>query len=326
MNDNYIRPFPKVIRIEPAGACNLTCSHCPTGTIKMTRGVMKSETFALLLESIRTNLDVVKVVVLYHGGEPLLHKGFVEMVKQIKALEIPFVKTVSNGMLLDAKIIAAIVESRLDMIEFSLDGESPEENNLVRRGCDYHTVVRNVKALIDYKRAHLSATPDISISSTQFLTPDTYSKDQEPSPPDYLVREFSGEYANQIVDFKGAWAMQWPHMEVLEDIYDVFSDPYDDKKVNYCDHVENTLTVRWNGDVVSCCYDLTSRFVLGNVHQESLETIWNNKRYLGLRQSIDTRKFIPLCASCNIVRPNVFLTLKPEMRANVKPTTPVEAV
>lgn len=89
MFNQYIRPFPKVIRIEPAGSCNLKCSHCPTGTVKMSRSVMKPTTFSLILNSLQAHLDEIKVVVLYHGGEPLLNRNFAEMIKEIKSLNIP---------------------------------------------------------------------------------------------------------------------------------------------------------------------------------------------------------------------------------------------
>lgn len=318
----YIRSFPRVVRIEPAGACNLTCSHCPTGTVPMVRGIMRREIFSLVLQSMKENLDAIKVVVLYHGGEPLLHKGFAEMVRQIKELGIPFVKTVSNGMLLTETNLIGIVADGLDAIEFSLDGESLEENNFIRRDCDYATVVRNIKRLIEYKWEKMSELPKIFISSTQFLRREAHQqKDQKPGVPDYLVQEFSGKYAGEISGFKCTWAMRWPHMKVLEDMYEVYHDPFHDEIKNYCDHVENTVTVRWNGDVVACCYDLTSRFVLGNVQQDDLAAIWNNRRYLGLRRSIDEMKFIPMCANCNVVKPSVYLTLKPEVLANLKKET-----
>jgi MoaA/NifB/PqqE/SkfB family radical SAM enzyme len=139
------RPFPRVVRIEPAGACNLACSHCPTGTVKMSRGIMRAETFARILESVRAHLDAVKVVVMYHGGEPLLNKGFAGMVRQIKAAGVPFVKTVSNGMLLDERVISGLVASGLDALEVSLDGESAAQNDFVRRNVDAATVVGNLQ-------------------------------------------------------------------------------------------------------------------------------------------------------------------------------------
>lgn len=317
--DPFTLPFPRVLRIEPSGACNLSCSHCPTGTVKMERGMMRPQTFALILENLNAQRDAVKVCVLYHGGEPLLNKNLPDMIRSIKALGVPFVKTVSNGMLLTAQFTEALVDSGLDAIEFSLDGLSPVQNNLVRRGSDYQTVVAHIKHLVAYKRQQHAGSPKISIASTQFLpaSPDVAMyKDRDPEPPAYLCEEFSAELAAAEVDFKTTWAMQWPHMDVLTDIYDLYEDA-DDHYQNQCDHVQNTMTVRWNGDVVGCCYDLTSQFVLGNIHTADLAEIWNNQKYRGLRRSIDSGKFIPLCANCNVVRPNVYLLLKSEVLLTV---------
>lgn len=99
-------------------------------------------------------------------------------------------------------------------------------------------------------------------------------------------------------------------MEVDREIYDIYYDSRDKGNRNYCDLVDHTMTIRWNGDVVACCYDLTSKEVLGNVNQADLENIWNNPKYLSLRHSIDTMQFIPLCNNFNVVKPKVYLTLK----------------
>lgn len=32
----------------------------------------------------------------------------------------------------------------------------------------------------------------------------------------------------------------------------------------------NTLTIRYNGDVIPCCYDLTSKLVMGNIQGQRL--------------------------------------------------------
>lgn len=279
----------------------------------MNRGVMGLETFNLIISSMRANRDKIKVAVLYHGGEPLLNKRFSQMVKEIKALEIPLVKTVSNGMLLNERAIVDIVESRLDMIELSLDGQSPSENDFIRRNCDYYTVVSNIKNLIAYKRQCKSETPQIFIASTQFISRYAYQcEEKEPEAPKYLVQEFSGEYLEGIAGFKNTYAIRWPQMQVLEEIYELYDDPCDRQSHNFCDHVENTVTVRWNGDIVPCCYDLTSQYVIGNIHQADLSTIWNNTQYLRLRRSIHEMNFIPLCDSCGVVKPKQFLIPREE--------------
>jgi radical SAM protein with 4Fe4S-binding SPASM domain len=317
MNDPFVRPFPRVVRIEPAGACNLTCSHCPTGTVEMKRGVMSSKTFQVVLESIRAHLEEVKVVVLYHGGEPLLNKTFPQMAHALKALGIPFVKTVSNGMLMTEQTLEGIVSSGLDAIEFSLDGTSPEENDLVRRDCDHAVVVTNIKRLLAYRRQCGSTTPKVYISTTQFRMHGVPLPSTAEAPvPEWLRRVF-GDELDEIESFKTAWAMRWPHMEVLDRVYDLWTDPDDTETRTACDHVENVVTVRWNGEVVACCYDLTSMYVLGNVNETPLGEIWNNKKYVGLRRSIASGRFIPMCDRCAVVRPRVYLTLRPPSRLNV---------
>ena len=134
-------------------------------------------------------------------------------------------------------------------------------------------------------------------------------KDDQPETPDYLLDEFSGAYQGEIAGYKCFWAMRWPHMDLVDDLYDVFYDP-DGSDSNECDHVDSTMTIRWNGDVVACCYDLTSELVMGNVRESSLGTIWNDSRYLTLRQSIESSRFVDLCANCYVVRPNAYLLLK----------------
>lgn len=308
----YWRPFPRVIRIEPAAACNLSCSHCPTGTVAMPRGVMASPTFSIVLDHVKRHIDFVKVVVLYHGGEPLLNKNFTNMVRSIKDLGVPFVKTVTNGMLLPDSLVSGIMESGLDAIEFSFDGESPEENDFIRRDCDYGTVVANIKRLFDAKRSKQLDRPFVIVSTAQFVKHESNLKDKKPQVPKFLLSEFSGEYQGAISEYKCTYAMKWPHMEVDGNIYELYRDPLDEDTRSYCDNVENTLTVRWNGDVVACCFDLTSQYVLGNIHQLDLATIWNSERYLNLRRSIRRREFINMCNNCNVVRPGIYLALKSE--------------
>ena len=308
--DADVFPFPQVVRIEPAAACNLRCSHCPTGTVQMRRGLMSERAFTQVLHSIEPYAEAIRVAVLYHGGEPLLNRRFFQMVRLLKSMGIPFVKTVSNGMLMDDHACEGIIASGLDAIEFSLDGQNRDENNFIRRRSDYATVVSNIKRLLDRRRQAHSSRPIVYIASTQFL-PDLGTACKPPDAPLHLVGEFSGEYQG-LVGFKCAWAMQWPGMVVLPEIYDLTRGP-DGCFRNSCDHVESTITVRWNGDVVPCCYDLTSMCVLGNIHDADLTTIWRNSAYRHLRRSIRELKLIPLCAQCNVVRPSVYLTLRSQV-------------
>ena len=62
-----------------------------------------------------------------------------------------------------------------------------------------------------------------------------------------------------------------------------------------------------DGNVVPCCYDLTSQLVMGNVNDQSLREIWINSKYKNLRDSIKNKKFISICNNCATVKPPVYL-------------------
>ena len=310
-------PFPKVIRIEPSSACNLNCIHCPTGTINMHRGLMTEGIFTTILNNIKPYLSKIEVVVLYHGGEPLLNQNFEKMVLELKRITKAKIKTVTNGMLLNTKRIEGIINAGLDEIEISLDGLDPEENNYIRKGCDFDKVSKNVHLLIEMKRIKKSKLPVIHISTTQFLE----KKDQKfqmenlmTCTPQYLLEEFKNEIQTQkIGSIKSTYAMRWPDIKIDYEIIDeIIVTDRDAIDYNYCDHVMNTLTIRHNGDVVPCCYDLTSKLVMGNIKNMSLDQIWNSSKYQALRNGIYEMKFGDLCNNCNVVknREKVYLTLK----------------
>ncbi|MGN7611470.1 radical SAM/SPASM domain-containing protein [Magnetococcales bacterium HHB-1] len=295
--------FPRVIRIEPSSACNLSCRHCPTGTVELDRGVMKGSLFRRVLQSIEPFKAHVKTVVLYHGGEPFLNKRFLSMHLSVKALGIPFIKTVSNGMLLSNDLIEGIVAQELDAIEFSLDGESALENNYVRRRGEFSTVVDHIKKLLDHKRREGKDKPQVVVSQTRFLISGEFPRDN-PAPQGELLEAFA-DYLDQIT-FQATWAMRWPHMRVDDRIFSLFKDTTHADRT-YCDHLYHTLTIASNGDILPCCYDLTRQMVLGNIYHKTLADIWRGRTLNRLRAAIDKGAYPVLCQRCNTVSTPVYL-------------------
>lgn len=261
-------PLPRVLRIEPASLCNLRCTHCPTGTIAMERNFMQWSLFERVLDQIREHRDAFRVFVLYHGGEPLVNKEFFRMVSELRSL-VPdaVIKTVSNGMLLNEKNQRALLNSGIDAVEISIDGTFAEDNNKIRRGADFRVVADNIKSFLELRREIWSARPALFISTTQFIDEEKLktTADRQVVLPAFLEEEFSEALSRgEIEGFKPTFAMRWPHMQVDENLYSVAYDDFDSDEKNECDHVVSTMTIRSNGDIVPCCYDLTSQMVMGN--------------------------------------------------------------
>ena len=307
-SNGIVDELPEVVRIEPASSCNLRCIHCPTGVLRngSKRGLMSLQTFEIVLRELRQINP--RVVVLYHGGEPFLNKNTIEMIKQVKNLGVGFVKTVTNGMLLDDELLHSIIMSGLDSIEFSLDGASASENNHIRVGSDFDSVISKIKKLIDLKSKLGSTTPEIFIANCQIPSKQDLERGN-PEVPKNLVDAFS-EYRKEDISFKVYWSIFWSGMPLETENYFFDELPIDDSTLNYCEHPHKLITIRYDGSIVACCYDTTSSYVLGNIHDSQIREIWNNEMYRELRKSIHNKTPLPLCENCHVINPTIYLIKK----------------
>lgn len=69
------------------------------------------------------------------------------------------------------------------------------------------------------------------------------------------------------------------------------------KKMSRTCHFVNFVTIDYRGNMVLCCNDYTSSVVLGNVHKETVKTIWN--RHSFRRACIMNGLWLyPICKKC----------------------------
>ena len=140
-------PFPDVVRIEPVGLCNFKCIHCPTGIEPNQRRLLREESFSVILKQFLNKEFIPRVVVLYHGGEPLLNKYVSNYIRTLKQIGVSKVHIVTNGSLLTKKLSEKLITAGLDELHISFDGENANENNSIRIGSDFYRDAANVKAL-----------------------------------------------------------------------------------------------------------------------------------------------------------------------------------
>jgi len=69
---------------------------------------------------------------------------------------------------------------------------------------------------------------------------------------------------------------------------------------NMCHFVYQIMVINSNGTVPLCCYDESSKYIMGNVFEERIKTIWKNDKYQEIRKRLrQDRKSIPLCSKCS---------------------------
>lgn len=302
------------IRIESASACNLRCRYCPTGTdydnSRVTRQVMPDAVFDRIVNQIK-ELPTVNAATTYLGGEPLINKALLANIRRLlDDTTIRSIELVTNGMLLTedfCRQLGAIENFESFLVQISLDGRRPEDNDFARRGADYQAIKNNIIML----RKILPARFDVQIANVQVPTLDeAYCT---PVPPAYLQADF-GELLKQtfgpfIID--SHWAQIWPG---LDEAY-LAAEGYRKKALLnpvVCAYPLYEVSVRANGDVVPCCYDLKSEQIMGNICDENLRDILDSPAYRQLREALvhyyafgETRSLPPLCRRCVLITSEV---------------------
>lgn len=294
--------FPDVIRIEPVGKCNFSCIHCPTGTEPNNRRVMKPEKFNEIIKSFQRNLYLPRVVVLYHGGEPLLNKWLPSYIKILKDLGVSKTHIVTNASLLTEKKSEDLIKAGLDEIQVSFDGNSPEENNEIRVGGDFSKESQNLINLLKLKRKLKTKNPQVIISNVRFAdenNADAVIKRQAfEDMPDFIVEKFI-DFKDELV-IRSFPAMVWPGLNQFDEFYEYEKSV--EHNPTYCKSLFETTTIMADGSVVACCYDLAGESYFGNVNFENIFDIWRSNKYAKFRQDFKEKRYATVCKKCHVVK------------------------
>ena len=125
MLDQYGRNIT-YLRISITDRCNLRCKYCmPDGVTDV--GMKNILTFEEIWEIVRTGVSLGITHIRITGGEPLVRKGCVDLIRGIR--EIPGVETITmttNGVLL-GNYGKQLKEAGVDGVNISLDTLDPEE-------------------------------------------------------------------------------------------------------------------------------------------------------------------------------------------------------
>jgi len=151
MLDRYNRKI-NYLRVSVTDRCNLRCTYCmPAEGIQLLdhRDIISYEE---ILEVVRTAVSMGITKVRITGGEPLVRKGILHLVKEIAAIEgiLDFGLT-TNGILLE-QFAEPLAKAGLHRINISLDTTDPDKYREITRGGDIQKVYDGIAAA---KRAGL---------------------------------------------------------------------------------------------------------------------------------------------------------------------------
>lgn len=224
------------------------------------------------------------------AGEPIYHPHLGELIRHAKAKGM-LTQIHTNANHLDEQRALSILDSGLDHISFSFDGENKEDYEAIRVGGDFDDTLDNILRFLELKKQHPKADT--------FVTFQVIKPYREGVPFVHkLSPEFQKKFAGLPVDrFLVLAPFHWPGSE------ESGIEKPSGNKLYHCPVLWQSLSVGWDGRVLGCCGDLNGLVVLGDVRHQRLADIWNCSKIVSMRRlHLQHRhKDIPLCSDCDVV-------------------------
>ena len=253
--------------IEPTNTCNLRCTFCFV-TDGMTRdgGFMDFDLFKKIIDDC---IDLEHLC-MHNWGEPLLHKDIFRMIEYAKNKGVNYVVMNTNGTLLTDKMINRIVNSKLDIIRFSIDGSAETFKRV--RGVELENIEKNIKKLKIIKE---KKRPELKMGVVF-----TVEEDTEGDAEEYI------NHWEKIVDHVRLQPklITSPRTEVCPE---PFGKDY------------GKLVVLWDGRVIPCCVDYNANLMIGNIQNDTIPNLWKSEKLNILREQHLKGEFPDTCANCN---------------------------
>jgi GTP 3',8-cyclase len=168
MYDSFKRKI-NYLRISVTDRCNLRCTYCmPEEGIKLLQHkdiLTFDEIVNIVKEAVELGIDKIRIT----GGEPLVRKGIVDLVKMIA--EIPGIKDfgmTTNGTLLE-NFASDLKNAGLHRINISLDTINPERFNQITRKGNLDDALKGIEAA---KKADLNPIKINCVIKESKLEPD----------------------------------------------------------------------------------------------------------------------------------------------------------
>lgn len=299
--------LPYIYIIDPCNVCNLRCPLCPTGneTQDRPKKMMSFECYTSIIDQVR---PYAVEVILHNWGESLLHPRIFDMIRYTGARNIgTTVSSHLNGV--TDEMIEKLIGSGLEHLTASIDGATQEVYETYRVRGKLSQALSALERLQRRKRERRSRTPLIEwqyivmkhneheLAAAERLAKDLGVERFRPIsvglPFDQLEnRDLAAQWMSESPAFKG----YDPELMLTRGY--LYDEP--------CFYPYRAMTVNPDGAVAPCCAIFHKKWDFGNVQQQSVREIWNNRQYQSARSLFSSRPIADpittVCSACPLYR------------------------
>lgn len=299
MHEGKLCVVPTQINLDVVGGlCNANCIMCGINMTKRPPGIMKEDTFRIIVDKMEIIKEHLEYISLHFSGEPLLDKGIVDKVGYLKKKGFKGVGFASNCNLLMEIKAEELVMAGLDTIICSVDGFTRETHEKIRVGTHFDTVVKNIQQCIAV-RNRLNGKLKIMVR---------------------FIRQELNHHEWEV--YKNYW-LQWLDPEKGDkllrfDVHNMSGVLHETKKVPLqeevrptsniiiCHEINSRMIIMSDGTICMCCGDnattLEALSHLGNIRDRDIINLFNSPQFRLYRGKIDQglTHELELCKACTI--------------------------
>jgi radical SAM protein with 4Fe4S-binding SPASM domain len=251
-----LKSSPFIFRIDPCTLCNLKCPSCMTPTTFTTeKRLMDYKDFLVILNKLKS--PAIRFT-LYDEGEPLLNKNIYKMIKATTEQKISTLIS-TNFNYFNENNLNDLFNSELTVLEPCLDGFTQKSYSIYRVNGNVDVLKKNIEDVIKYKKTHKKKYPYVDVQTILF----DHIKNEIPTISQYLKKVGVDKitYRTESLGFGKSEPIQ------------------KETKETPCYWLYIGMMIRPNGKVYPCSGMGLNRFSFGNILEQDLEDIWNNKYY-----------------------------------------------
>jgi MoaA/NifB/PqqE/SkfB family radical SAM enzyme len=280
--------FPMMLVLSFVYPCNAECPHCPYTNSNIRDSYkdvpyMPADIFRKIADEAGPHGAYLRIS---GGGEPMLHPKSVELLTYAKRVGCR-IGLITNGSAFTEGKSTALLESGIDMIEFSVDACDPATYGIVRKGLKWDRLLRNARRMLEI-RNRLGSPSKIVASGVNQVGVDIDAVER-------FWRDSVG-----VDNFIKRKFLTWGENTQLDDSRSADATPYIDTEAVPCPFIFERLNIDSRGNVMVCGYDIAANTSMGRVGQQTIHDIWHGEGFRHYRDMHLARRGgeIPMCATC----------------------------
>lgn len=285
-DEDYMPERPITVGIELLNKCNFKCIMCTTPKSMAPKIVLDMAVIERAMSEAK-KLGVPSLM-FGMGEEPLLHKGFLDVLDLAKKAEIMDIFLFTNGVLLTEKIARALIDSPISRVYVSLDAATPETFENIRGKNELLHIEENIHRLLKIRDEVGSKLPIVRVSFCA-------------QPDNFHEREAFARKWEDVVDHVDYQEVRdysaFDHLAQLSDEA-CFAASEERRSDVRCQQPWEKLTIWSNGAVTPCCTFHGKYLVVGKIHEQTMDEIWNGAKINSVRKQLQGGPINPVCNSC----------------------------